>query len=178
VINCTVQFNYSSGEQITTITNRKFLEPVMNTTFQPDKLDNGGTKDNTTALPESGYICPTDLKRYRITAAYHSLGLVSRQLLDGKLYYRRTGQTVQETEATKTGLIDMKTYLPAPNIMNEFRSLYENIILSFFWDTQFLAVAWADDPSQLTFMPPSSSYSPTKHEYPVHQISDLEHFRI
>jgi len=146
-----VRFNYTSGGlQTTKVLAREFLTPVINTTFNPLVGAGDGTLDNTTAWPVSGYVLPRDLGRYRLTAAYHAIGLALRSYLRGTIGAAQTDAPITKTAATQTRLVDPHTYLPVPDLMDAVQSLYEDIVLSLFSNPQFLAVAWAANPAMLS----------------------------
>jgi hypothetical protein len=142
-----VQFNYTGLTQRATVKKRTFLRPIIDTTYQPDVLSNDGTRDNTTAIPEENYILPTDLRRYRRIAAYHSIGSQLRRYLNGTI--NEPGK-IAKTKAIQTRLIDVHNYLAVANLMDTVQSFYEDIILSMFSNPQFLAVTWAIDPRNVT----------------------------
>ena len=146
----TVTFNYSSGLQSAHIENRTFLSPIINTTFLPDENARDGTKDNTTATPAENYIYPQNVAKYRLTAAYHSLGALLRQFVNGTIDFHDPGAPITKTEATQTRLIDPHYYLAVLDLVDQVQSFYEDIILSLFSNPQFLVVAWAANPSKLS----------------------------
>jgi hypothetical protein len=147
----TVLFNFTSGIQRTSVTNREFIRPIIDTHLLADVDANDGTKDNITATPASNYIYPQDVERYRLTAAYHSLGLLMRNFINGTISMASGADApIANTEALKTSLIDPRTYLSAPNLMDKVQSFYEDIIISLLSNPQFLAVAWASDPTQFS----------------------------
>lgn len=148
VTHYTVNFNYSAGSQITSVTNRTFLTPIINTTYIPNQNAYDGTKDNTTAFPEGNYIYPKDLGHYRLIAAYHSLGAMLRQFVNSTIDAQHPTSPITKTEATTTRLIDKRTYLAYPDLVDRIQYFYEDIILSLFSNPQFLVVAWATDPSK------------------------------
>ncbi|KAK4121688.1 hypothetical protein N657DRAFT_600860 [Parathielavia appendiculata] len=144
--NYTVRFNHTFSEQVTTVLRRDHLYPIINTTVVPGKNAKDGTKDNTTAVPESNYILPIDIETYRVTAAYHSLGQRMRAFINGKIRFSPYVQI--ETQASSTPLIDFETYLPSANLMSEMQHFYENITLSLLSNPQFVIVAWAAQPDR------------------------------
>jgi hypothetical protein len=146
VTNYTVQFNHTLAQQFTNVTKRDFLYRIINTTYVPSVDSNDGTADNVTATPDSNFIYPLDYERYRVTAAYHSLGRLMRQHINGSISW--TPAIVSNTEALKTRLIDPTSYLVVPTFIEQVQSFYEDIILSLFSNPQFLAVSWAADPEQ------------------------------
>jgi hypothetical protein len=142
--NYNVYFNHTFSSQVTTVVSREFLHPIINTTFVDETMDDG-TRDNTTATPESNWIRPLDVERYRVTAGYHSLGSRLRRYLDGRIKYLPYALT--ESDVTQTNLIDKMTYLAVPNLREEVQRFYENITLSLFSNPQFVIVSWAAKPN-------------------------------
>ncbi|SPQ23841.1 645e2849-f50d-4257-9e17-de5943f27033 [Thermothielavioides terrestris] len=143
--NYTVQFNHTYSQQATTVLKRDYLRPIINTTYIPDKNANDGTHDNTTAVPESNFVFPIDYENYRVTAAYHSLGLTMRRYLDGNVQYVPFAMIAGDL--AKTALLDTESYLPVPGLMEQVQLLYENITLSLLSYPQFVVVAWAALPA-------------------------------
>ncbi|KAH7142935.1 hypothetical protein B0J13DRAFT_526380 [Dactylonectria estremocensis] len=113
--NYTIQFTYINGIESQAVKRREFLTKVINTTFNPDEIDDDGTLDNTTASPKSNYVFPRDMHRYRLVAAYHPMGTTFRSLLNGtiELY------GIRDTKLTTTRLIDDFSYLPVSNLQTE-----------------------------------------------------------
>jgi hypothetical protein len=142
-----VLFNYTGLKQHTSVKNRRFIAPIINTTFVPDQLSQDGTRDNTTAVPEENYIFPKDVRRYRRTSAYHSIGSQLRHFVNGTI--NEPGKIVK-TRAIQTRLIDVHNYLGVVDLMEAVQSFYEDILLSMFSNPTFLAVVWASDPGQVT----------------------------
>ncbi|KAK3311835.1 hypothetical protein B0H66DRAFT_609047 [Apodospora peruviana] len=156
-----VTFNYTDAMQSTKVTNLTFLRPVVNTTYLPHIDADDGTADNVTANPESNYIFPQDVARYRRTAAYHSLGFMLRYFLNGTIEMedRSLVNPVANTNAIQTKLIDPKSnYFPRPGLAGLVQNFYEEIIMSMLGNPQFVAVVWAAKPDQQsgggkTFLP-------------------------
>ncbi|TDZ16620.1 hypothetical protein Cob_v010458 [Colletotrichum orbiculare MAFF 240422] len=142
-----VLFNYTNSVQKTTVESRTFVSPVVDTRFLPDEPANDGTMDNTTATPESNYILPTDVARYRRSMAYHSIGSRLRNFVNGTIFEPNKNAN---TRAIQTRLIDQHNYLGVNNLIDEVQSFYEDIILSMFTNPRFLAVAWASAPDEVT----------------------------
>jgi len=147
-----VQFNYSDGSQLAVVTNRTFLNPIINTTYLPDEISNDGTKDNATAHPQSNYIFPTDVARYRRTAAYHSLGAMLRAFINGTVQIEdKLVNPVENTAAIQTKLLDpSNNYFAFANLKDLVQGFYEDIILSLFSNPQFVEVVWAARPDEQT----------------------------
>lgn len=152
----TVLFNHTFTDQTTTVLKRNYLHPIIDTTLVPaKKLSDGitidrnstdGTNDWNKAVPESNYVFPRDLKRYRLTAAYHTMGHTMRNFLEGYIEYEPYPQV--ETQMANVGLVDTETYLPDVNFPEMITSFYERIILSLLSNPQFLVVTWAAKPDQ------------------------------
>jgi hypothetical protein len=168
----TALFTHVSGRQEANITSRRFIAPIVNTTFVPGVKATDDTNDDTTAFPEENYIYPQDIERYRLTAAYHSLGSQVRGFTNGTIF-TGDGQTTLHTEAIKTKLINYHHYLPRWDLMDQIQSLYEDIILSLFSDPQLLVVAWASHPRN-----PSGTGSPngTDGSYPCTKWRTINRF--
>ncbi|KAK4230324.1 hypothetical protein QBC38DRAFT_357179 [Podospora fimiseda] len=148
----TVLFNYTSGSQTTNVTSLEYIRPVINTTYLPLVESQDDTADNITAIPESNYIFPRDKKRYRLTAAYHSLGLIARSFLNGTVSInKRDANSVPlvNTDAVQTTLLDLEAnYFPHQNLQGQIQKFYTDIILSMLSNPQFSSVVWATKPDQ------------------------------
>ncbi|KAL1837733.1 hypothetical protein VTJ49DRAFT_3449 [Mycothermus thermophilus] len=150
----TVRFNHTASDQTTTVLRREFLHPVIDTTYDPMRVDvDDGTFDNTTATPKSNYVFPVpDYENYRVVSAYHSLGSRLRAYLQGVVQFFPFADP--QTEASKTRIIDAETFLPATNLADTIQGLYENITLSLLSNPQFAVVAWAARPDRRSGMSP------------------------
>ncbi|KAK7991438.1 hypothetical protein PG988_000232 [Apiospora saccharicola] len=138
-----VEFKHSGGLQFIEVKDRKYITPILNTTYRPGMDANDGTNDNITASPESNYVYPHNMSRYRYVAAYHSLGFAFRDTINGTLVLNPVGYPVANTKAYKTKLFDTrKDYFPVPNLMEATQGLFEDILLSMFNYPQLLVVAW------------------------------------
>lgn len=157
----TVELRYIDGMQPRRIKERKLLSPTINTTFMEGATANDGTDDDTLAVPESNYIFPTDVKRYKRTAAYYAMGSAFRERVDGAIQVDDTGQRPNfgyleqpamfaNTSAARTMLINPANSFPHPNLVKRLQEYYETFLLSFFGNPRFLVVAWAADPSVKT----------------------------
>ncbi|GKT52368.1 uncharacterized protein ColSpa_12549 [Colletotrichum spaethianum] len=142
-----VDFKYSGQLQTTHVRKRTFLDRVVDTRYLPgvDAVD--GTADNTTATPESNYILPKDVARYRRAMAYHSIGLQFRNFVNGTIFQPNTNAN---TRVLQTRILDQHNYLVVKDFMAEVQSLYEDVILSMFAQPRLLAVVWANDTSVKT----------------------------
>lgn len=151
----TVAVNLTSGQQTTNVTDRKFLYPVMNTTWIQGKDADDGTADNTTAVPSSGYVYPANysnpdaVHRYRQVGAYHSLGSCLRGFLNGTMNSAQLNNPIQVTKLDQTKLLDQsKDYFLYTNISSMVEEFYQDMIFSLFSNQQFLSVVWASKPYQ------------------------------
>jgi len=138
-----VDFNYTGTAQKVSVRNRTFIAPIIDTAFEPGVDSDDGTADNTTATPESNFVFPQDVERYRLVATYHSIGSQFRRFLNGSI---TEPNHILKTKVEQTKLIDTHNYLAKKDLIGELQSLYEDILVSFFYNPQFLAVAWAAKP--------------------------------
>lgn len=148
----TARFNYTDTAQVTTITSRKFLAPVVNTTLVPGvHAGDDGTADNTTATPEANYVRPTtDVGRYRRAAAFHSLGFMLRRFVNGTVEMaRELDGAIANTAAVQTRLLDQRrNFFPHPDLQGLVQGFYEDIVLSLLSNPQFVDVVWAARPGE------------------------------
>ncbi len=142
----TVRFNHTSTTQTTTVLKRDFLHRIIDTTYVHgvDALD--GTNDNTTAVPESNYVYPLDVERYRLISAYHALGQEMRSLVVGDVQYVPSNNP--NTGGTKIGLLDLEIYLPRPDTPAAIQEIYENMTLSLLSNPSLVIVTWAANDKQ------------------------------
>ncbi|KAL0941419.1 uncharacterized protein CTRU02_204182 [Colletotrichum truncatum] len=148
----TAVFNYTDATQSAYIKKRRFLGPIVNTTYIPGLDAADGTADNVTATPKENYVLPTDVEKYRRTAAYHSLGFMLRKFLNGTVQTDKTlVNPVTNTDAIQTKLLDPRNnFFPHENLMEMVQSFYEDLILSIFSMPQFLPVVWAAAPNEMS----------------------------
>ncbi|TDZ15130.1 hypothetical protein Cob_v011964 [Colletotrichum orbiculare MAFF 240422] len=148
----TAVFNYTDAAQTAYVKKRRFLAPVVNTTYLPDLDADDGTADNVTATPKSNYVLPSDVARYRRTASYHSLGFMLRKFLNGTVETSAAlVNPVTNTEAIQTKLLDPRNnYFPHGDLMAMVQAFYEDLILSLFSVPQFAPVVWAARPGEMT----------------------------
>ncbi|KAK8115739.1 hypothetical protein PG984_012241 [Apiospora sp. TS-2023a] len=146
-----VEFEHSRGIQSVQVKDRKYVAPILNTTFLPEKPSKDGTNDNITAFPESNYVYPNDSSRYRYVAAYHSLGFVFRNIINGTIDANQIHFPSADTRALRSKLFDQRNhFFPVPNLMEAMQGMFEDILLSMFSYPQLLVVAWAANPSLMT----------------------------
>ncbi|KAF4461572.1 hypothetical protein FALBO_11628 [Fusarium albosuccineum] len=156
-VNYTVQFNYTRGVQSYDIKHRKYLRKVIDTTYTPEKDPDKRLLDRTQAVPKDNYVFPSDTGKYRLTAAYHTIGRVFRSYLNGTI---ELPNIVAETEVLTTTLITQPNYLAVKNLQRGIQKLYDDIIISFFSEPSFRVVSWASngEPSGDIQGGPSISY--------------------
>lgn len=131
--------------QSTAILNRTALNPVIDTVYVPGDA-NDGTEDKTKAVPESNYVHPRPVGRYREIAAYHSLGKQLRDFVNGTVQMVDYGQPIPATKAQETKLINNEQdYFAYPDAMDRIQGMYEDIIFSVLTDRQFVAVVFEGD---------------------------------
>lgn len=152
--NYTVRINYTDAAQSTNVTKVTYLRPVINTTYTPHIDANDGTADNVTAVPTANYILPTSVPQYRRTAAYHSLGFMLRDQINGTVGIGDDRDDlvnpIANTKAIQTSrLLDYgNNYFPFPDIQRRIQKFYEDIILSVLGNPQFASVVWAAKPGE------------------------------
>lgn len=156
-VNYTAQFNYTAGAQFVDIQGREYLRKVVDTTYVPEKDPDKRLDDRSRAAPESNYIFPTDIKHYRRTAAYHSLGSLLRLYLNGTTDMRNYNVN---PNLFSTRLITRLNYLPVKNLRQEIRGFYEDMLISLFAEPSFSVVSWAANgkPSGVARGGPSTAY--------------------
>lgn len=157
-----VEFQNYQGVQSTTVQARNYTKLLINTT-----LTNDGTPDNATAVPIDRYVFPLpDRYAYQYTAAFHSIGKVFRDLVNGFRPLNETVKPFTYTEARYTKLFPNRDVLfPVPDLMDATRSLFEDLLLSVLSDNKLLPVV----PAVGQFSPQISvSEQPTNgtHGYP------------
>ncbi|KAK1776013.1 hypothetical protein QBC45DRAFT_480229 [Copromyces sp. CBS 386.78] len=171
--NYTVRINYTDAAQSTTVTKVAHLRPVINTTYLPHIDANDGTADNVTASPPENYILPTSVAQYRRTAAYHSLGFMLRDQINGTVGIGDDRDNlvnpIANTKAIQTNrLLDYgNNYFPYPDIQRRIQKFYQDIILSVLGNPQFASVVWAAKPGEqsgVTFNVPDYSKRPMTDE--------------
>ncbi|KAK2736029.1 hypothetical protein CKAH01_07783 [Colletotrichum kahawae] len=154
-VDYTAELRYIDGVQLHRIKDRKFLTPIVNTTFNRGVEANDDTMDNTTAVPESNYILPKDQKRYRRTAAYHAIGAFLRSMMNGTIYQPGS---IANSHVLQTDLIDHKMYNPYSNIAARLERYYDTLLLSLLGNPRFVVNVWAAEPSIQTGTNNGSEY--------------------
>ncbi|KAH6898738.1 hypothetical protein B0T10DRAFT_601651 [Thelonectria olida] len=142
-MNYTVEFNYTNGFQSYDVKNRKNLRKVINTTFVRNKTNADGTMDNTTAVPESNFVFPKDVRRYRRTAAYHALGFEFRAFLRHSV--TMFPEMWSDSDVYGTPLITKLNSVPVKNLGEAIRNLFEDVLVSLLSEPEFVAVSWANN---------------------------------
>ncbi|RKK99666.1 hypothetical protein BFJ70_g17488 [Fusarium oxysporum] len=156
-VNYTVQFEYIRGAQSYKVKHREYLRKVVNTTYIPEKDPDIRLHDRTQAVPESNYVLPLDVRNYRRTAAYHTIGSGLRSVLNGTTTMPNANVN---TGLLTTHLITKVNYLPIKNLAQGIRKLYEDMIISIFAEPTFSVVSWAANgkPSGNVKGGPSTAY--------------------
>ncbi|KAI1052941.1 hypothetical protein LB506_010005 [Fusarium annulatum] len=156
-VNYTAQINYTSGAQSFHFRRREPLRKVVDTTYIPEKDPDRRLKDRTQAVPDSNYIFPRDVKRYRRTAAYHSIGAALRRYLHGTV---RMPNYRVNSQVLSTRLLTQVNFLPVKDLKQEIQTFYEDIIISIFSQRNLKVVSWAanGEPSGMAKGDPSTGY--------------------
>jgi hypothetical protein len=140
-----VLFNYSGGHQATTVTNRTFLNPVIDTSITTSKALNG-TRYPTDITPSSNFVLPhPDVATYKLTAAYHAVGHLFRSWLRGTVELEGSWPRTL-SDVTETRLVNRKTIWPLADLQTQVQSVYEDLLLTLLSDTSLLIVANATVP--------------------------------
>jgi hypothetical protein len=128
-------FNFTGGQQLVNITSRQFQHPVINTTLA---LNADGTQNTSDAIPEANWIRPTEnVGRYKLTAAYHAMGLLLRRQLQGTIDLQDQ-QPRTKTDASATRLVNQTNFYPVEDLQEQVQSFYEDMILSLMSDPQLV----------------------------------------
>ncbi|KAI5458677.1 hypothetical protein BGZ63DRAFT_362038 [Mariannaea sp. PMI_226] len=138
-----VEFNYTNGLQSYKIKHREYIGRVINTTYIPNPHNppSDGTLDSTTATPERNYILARDdVRKYRKTAAYHSIGKQIRAHLSGNIYMP---SSIVNSPILLTGLLTKPNFLPQRNLHEKIPEIYENVLISMLSTPELVAVSWA-----------------------------------
>lgn len=140
VTNYTVNLTYTGGMQTYNVTQRDHMYKVINTTYQ-ETLDppTNGLLTGVVAVPEENYILPTkeNIEEYRVIAAYHSLGQVLRRMMNGEI---KLPNHITRSNVLLSRLMDKHDYIAIPNLEEEVRRLYEDLLISLLSNPQMLAV--------------------------------------
>lgn len=149
----TVDFDQYQGRQSTRVRARDYLKPLINTTYIPEMDANDGTNDDITAVPQNQYVYPNrDIGQYRYVAAFHSIGLVFRNFINGTIYSHNVSSPFpspyNEVMASKI-YGTRNNILPPPDVVGSIQSMFEDILLSILSNSQFLAVSFAGDSSRI-----------------------------
>ncbi|KAH8666824.1 hypothetical protein BX600DRAFT_511720 [Xylariales sp. PMI_506] len=148
----TVKFIFAGQDATVNITQREYLSPVVNTTYLPGVNADDGTSDNITATPQSNYVyANVSVPTYRLVASYHSIGAVLRDAIKGAIDSTIVTRPLADTNALQTKLLNPRAYwMPYANLQEQVQSLYEDIVLSIFYNPTMVSVVWAAKPSELS----------------------------
>ncbi|KAF2083437.1 hypothetical protein K490DRAFT_51695 [Saccharata proteae CBS 121410] len=123
-----VNMTFVNAIQGTNVTNRTFLDPIIDTFIKPDS----NNITNLTITPESNYVRPDkDIGKYKLTAAYHSLGLLLRNFLRGSIAHKSDGTyLLTRSDISETRLINPETSYPVEDLQAQIQTFYEDMILT------------------------------------------------
>jgi hypothetical protein len=101
LVEYSILFNYSSDIQFTTVLpNKKFLGVIQNTTLET-------VNGMAVAKLEENFVFPQDVEHYRLSAAYYSLGVTFRNLMNCTIAVDSNDVPAIRTEAGTTRLIQV-----------------------------------------------------------------------
>jgi hypothetical protein len=124
--NYTFEMRYNDTNQITSRKERKFLEPLVDTTVSINPEDN----TEYVASPDSNYVRPNaEVRRYKMTAAYHSMNALLRNFLRGEIFYKPP-YYVTKSDISETRLLDGQTSYAVPNLMGQVQELMEDMLIT------------------------------------------------
>lgn len=149
----TVEFKYVQQAQASRVLERKYIAPIINTTYDPTTITLDGTRDPITAYPKDRYVYPHDTARYRYVAAYHSVGAAFRDIVNGTIDSKQIDQPMYgETKVWMTRMADLrKDCFPVPNLMEALQGLFEDILVSMINRPDlFLVVSWAANATRIS----------------------------
>ena len=123
--NYTFEMRYRPTQN-TTLKQRDFLYPVVNTT-----LEASANNDSHIAFPVSAYINPRDdATAYKLTAVYHSMGAMLRSFLRGDIEKTSNTFIITRSDISETRLMDGRTSYPQPDLMSAVQTLFEDMLLT------------------------------------------------
>jgi hypothetical protein len=137
----TVQWNYSEPSFNSTII-REYLNPIIDTNFT--RFANGTIDYKSDPIPAENFISPRDdVQRYKKTGAYHAIGTLFRDFLEGHvdLEAPKPGPSYTQvySKITNTRLVQ-KNAEPKANLTDEIEAFYSDMVLSLFSAPEMLAV--------------------------------------
>lgn len=106
---------------------RDFLYPVINTTLEA----NPSNTTDWAATQSSNFVRPKEnTERYKLTAAYHSLGALLRTFLRGNIEKKSDVLIITRSDISETRLINAKTSYPEPDLMPKVQNFFEDMLLT------------------------------------------------
>lgn len=123
--NYTFEMRYRPTQN-TTLKQRDFLYPVVDTTLEANAKNDGYI-----ASPASAYISPQDnATTYKLTAVYHSMGAMLRSFLRGDIEKTSNTFIITRSDISETRLMDGRTSYPQPDLMSAVQALFEDMLLT------------------------------------------------
>lgn len=124
--NYTFEMKYEDSMQIATRKARDFVRPLVDTTITPNLGESGGFS----ASPADKFVRPnTDPKQYKLTAAYHAMGVLLRNFLRNDISYSDDFY-ITTSDISETRLLEGMTSYPVHNLMEEVQNLFEDMIIT------------------------------------------------
>ncbi|KAH7239796.1 hypothetical protein B0J15DRAFT_141753 [Fusarium solani] len=150
VTNYTVNLTYTGGLQNYNVTQRDYMYKVINTTYDETlKVPTDGLLNGVVAVPKENYVLPIkeNMETYRRIAAYHSLGKVLRDMVNGTI---ELPNHISKSKVMVSRLMDKRDYIAVTDLQQEVRRLYEDLLISLLSNPQMLVVSWAANTSELS----------------------------
>ncbi|EUC50771.1 hypothetical protein COCMIDRAFT_21784 [Bipolaris oryzae ATCC 44560] len=130
--NYTFEMDYSPRQNATR-KQRDFLAPVVDTTVQWDDKSNDWT-----ASPAQNFIRPSDdVGKYKVASTYHTLGMLLRRFLRGKIV--KNNVLITYTDLSETRLANSSTSYPLVDLKTEMQDLFEDMIITLLSDPNLVA---------------------------------------
>jgi hypothetical protein len=139
--NYTFDMSYNP-KQNATRQQRDFLSPVIDTTVQWDDKEQGWT-----ASPEKNFIRPNDdVGKYKVTSTYHTLGMLLRRFLRGKI--EKNNVLITYTDLSETRLANSSTSYPLVDLKTEMQDLFEEMLITLLSEPNLVAAQTQNVPCQ------------------------------
>ncbi|KAF2129263.1 hypothetical protein P153DRAFT_339924 [Dothidotthia symphoricarpi CBS 119687] len=132
--NYTIEMKYSPTQQ-TSIKQRDYLGPVVDTTVTHPPHDARNNNTDWVASPSSNFISPrSDVAAYKLTAAYHSVAALLRNFLRGEIEKTSNVFIVTRSDMSETKLVDSATAYPVSHLMDAVQDLLEDMLITLLSD--------------------------------------------
>lgn len=123
--NYTFEMRYRPSQN-TTLKQRDFLYPVIDTTVQVSNNSSAFV-----AAPSANFISPrSNTTAYKLVASYHSIGAMLRSFLRGDIEKPSDTFIITRSDISETRLMDGRTSYPQPDLISAVQSLFEDMLLT------------------------------------------------